>query len=211
MDDVLKMLKAMEEKRLEAEEKRLMERKEDQDQMQAVARDIKDGVRREMDAAMRPWQERTLRVEESTAEVREEVRKLAEQMKELKEQLATRPEERSYAGVTGRGDSSGISVLTSANTLPTGGSCMLEDQLEKERIRGLLSDASRVLGLKPIDKKHVEHTKRRLTEVEGETEEEKEKRAKKGTVMMFLKWELKMKEEDIKEIEIKNIFAPAKK
>ena len=50
------MLKAMEEKRLEAEEKRLLERKEDQEQMQAVARDIKDGVRREMDAVMKPWQ-----------------------------------------------------------------------------------------------------------------------------------------------------------
>ena len=186
------MLKAMEEMRLEAEAERLMERRVDQDQMQAVARNIKDGVRTEMDAAMKPWQERTLRVEESTAEMREEVKKLTEEMKELKEQLATRPEERSYAGMTRRGDSSGASVLTSANKLSTGGSCMLEDQLEKERIRGLLSDASRILGLKPIEKKHVEHTKRRLTEVEGETDEEKENRAKEGTLMMFLKWELKM-------------------
>ena len=152
-----------------------------------------------------------MRVEESTTEVREEVKKLAEEMKVLKEQLATRPEESSYAGVTRMGDRGGASVLTSANTLPTGGSCMLEDQLEKERIRGLLYDASRILGLKPIDKKRVEHFKRRLTEVEGETEEEKENRAKEGTVMMFLKLELKMKEEDINEIEIKKIFAPAKK
>ena len=109
-------------------------------------------------------------MEESTTEVREEVKKLAEEMKELKEQLATRPEERSYAGVTRRGDSGGASVLTGANRLSTGRSSMPEDHLEKERIRGLLYDASKIVGLKPIDKKHVEHTKRRLTEVEGETE-----------------------------------------
>ena len=42
MDEVLKMLKAMEEMRLEAEAERLMERRVDQDQMQAVARNIKD-------------------------------------------------------------------------------------------------------------------------------------------------------------------------
>ena len=206
------MLKMMEEKRQETEEKRQIERKEDKEEMKSVAREIKEGVRNEMEEAMKPWQERTLRVEESTAEVGEEVKRLAVELRELKEQLATRDEGRSYAGVTKRSDvniSGGGGILTGANTVPISNGFLLEDQ-EKERIRDLMCAARRVVGLKPIDKKHVEHTKRRLDEVEGETEEDKEKRAKEDTVMMFMKCELKMKEKDIKELEIKKIFAPAK-
>ena len=56
----------------------------------------------------------------------------------------------------------------------------------------------------------MEHVKRRLEEVEGETEVEKAERAKKGAVMMFLKHELCMKKEDIEELGIVKIFSPAR-
>jgi hypothetical protein len=46
--------------------------------------------------------------------------------------------------------------------------------------------------------------------LEGETEEEKEKRSKKEAVMFFLKAKMKMKEDDLKKLDIVKIFAPAR-
>ena len=224
------MLTEMKEKSEAMEEKRQRERKEDKEEMKAVASEIKDGVKKEIDDVLKPWQERTLRVEESMAGLGEQVKRLTEELRQVKEQMPCgKGEGKSYANVTRR---SGGGALTGANTVPIGGGRTQgeeeqvevekgeveqeevqqreKERVERERIRGLLADARRVVGLKPIDKKHVEHTKRRLKEIEGETEEDKERRAKEGTVMLFLKCELKMKEEDIGKLEIKKIFAPAK-
>ena len=232
---MMKVLKEMEgnkhreeERRLEEEarrkseeERRLKERREDKEERMINAREMKEGVRKEMLEAMAPWQERTVRVEESTAVLGEEMKRMAEQMKEMKEKLVTRSE-RSFASVTEHG---GLQVdgarpggarhggaATGANMTPIGGgrTAGLPEVREKERICGLLGQARRVVGLRPIDKRHVEQTKRRLEEKEGETEEEKEKRAKEGAVMLFLKAEMKMKEADLKELEIVKIFAPVK-
>ena len=205
------MLKVMEERRQE-------ERREDKESMKDMIKtelkDVANVVKKEVEDAMQPWKDRTLRVEESTAEIGEEVRRLAAELRGIKEQVASRQEERSYAGVVGNGrarpDNGGQhGVATGANAVPISGTGR-EDQEEKARIQELLGHARRIVGLKPIDKRHVEHTKKRLEELEGETEEEKEKRAKKEAVMFFLKAEMKMKENDLKELEIVKIFAPAR-
>ena len=98
MEEVLAMLKVMEDRRKE-------ERKEDQERMEAVIKtelkDVVNVVRKEVEDAMQPWKDRTARVEESTAEIGEEVRRLAAEMRGMKEQVAMRQEERSYAGVVG--------------------------------------------------------------------------------------------------------------
>ena len=174
-------------------------------------KDVVNVVRKEVEDAMQPWKDRTARVEESTAEIGEEVRSLAAEMRGMKEQVAMRQEERSYAGVVGcsgarlDGGRHG-GVATGANAVPIGGG----EHQEKARIRELLGQARRIVGLRPIDKRHVEYTKKRLAELEGETEEDKEGRAKKEAVMFFLKAEMKMKEDDLKELEIVKIFAPAR-
>ena len=192
----------------EMEERRQREREEDKKERKVVPDDIKDGVKKEMQEIMKPWQGRTVRVEESTAKMGEEVKRLSEEMRELREQLITRNQ--SYASVTGGGGTSS-GALTGTKTVPISNNTnTVEDTEEKERICSLLSSARRVVGLKPIDKKHVEHVKRRLEEVEGETEVEKEERAKKGAVMMFLKHEMCMKKEDIEKLGIVKIFAPAR-
>ena len=113
---MMKVLKEMEgnkhreeERRLEEEarrkseeERRLKERREDKEERMINAREMKEGVRKEMLEAMAPWQERTVRVEESTAVLGEEMKRMAEQMKEMKEKLVTRSE-RCFASVTEHG------------------------------------------------------------------------------------------------------------
>ena len=193
----------------EMEERRQKEREEDKKERKAVAEEIKEGVRKEMTEVMKPWQERTVRVEERATEMGEDMKTLKEEMKELRKQLATSQGKQNYASVTSSGRAS-PEFRTEANMVPINNTDALKDREEKERICSLLSSAKRVVGLKPIDKRHVEQFKRRLEEVEGETEVEKEERAKRGAVMLFLKHEMKMKEEDIEELEIVKIFPPAR-
>ena len=112
-----------------------------------------------------------------------------------------------------RSDNSNI--LTGANTEPVRrakNSVITKgvDKEERDRVRFLLSSGRKILGLKPIEKKHVEQMARRLEKVDGEKPQEKEERAKKGAVMMFLKWEMKMKQEDVDQIKIVKIFPPAR-
>ena len=219
MEEILKKMNEM-------EDKRQKERMEDKEALKVLATGFQDVVKREMEDAMQPWKERTVRVEEKTAEMGEDMRKLTAEVRGLREQMSTRQEERSYAGVTehvgARHEGArheGVrfegarhgGVVTGANAVPIGaGGIVSEDQEEKQRIRTLLGEAKRVVGLKPMDKLHVEHTKKRLAAIEGETEDEKEMRAKKGAVIFFLKAEMKMKEDDIAKLDIVKIFAPAR-
>ena len=77
-------------------------------------------------------------------------------------------------------------------------------------MRSLLAYAKKVVGLKPIGKVHVGYSKRGLGELEGETEEEKEDRAKEDAVKMYLQHEMKMKKVDIEQLVIVKMFFPAK-
>ena len=183
----------------EMEERKLKEREEDKKERKAVADEIKEGVKKEMQEVMKPWQERTVRVEESTAEMGEEVKRLAAEMRELKEQL-TRKNDHSYASVAG----SGVKIYPKENSLQEG-------EEEKERIRLMFMNGKKIIGLKPIDKAHVEHVKRRQAEeMEGKEENVKEEKAKEEAVKLFLKYDMKMKDEDIAELDMVKIFHPAK-
>ena len=231
---IIKMMKEMEEtrkeekerreeeekRRLKEEERRSKERQEDKEERMALAKDMKEAVQKEMVDVMKPWQERTVRVEESMTVIGEEVRKMAEEMKNNKEQMAGRTEGRSYSSMVGQGASS-TAILTGGNSAPLGGrrggtaelgggGGASVDQVEKERVRGMLAHAGKVIGLKPIDKRHVEQVNRRLEEVEGETEVERQERAKLGAVRMFLRDEMRMKNDDMDELRIVKIFPPAK-
>ena len=203
MDDIMKLLNEM-------EERRQQEREEDKRERKAVADEIKEGVKKEMQESMKPWQERTIRVEESTAEMREEVKRLAIELREIKEQVVTGLKKQSYASAAGRNGAS-CSSPTGANTVLISNTVSTKEDLEeKARIASLLSSGSKVIGLKPIDKRHVEHVKRRLEDIVDETEVQRDERAKKGAVNLFLKHEMRMKDEDIEELDIVKIFSPAK-
>ena len=82
--------------------------------------------------------------------------------------------------------------------------------MEKERVRGLLAGARKVIGLKPINRRHVEQMDRRLEDVEGETRDEREKRAKYDAVILFFKEEMRMRDEEIEKLDIVRIFSPAR-
>ena len=75
----------------------------------------RDGVKKKMQEPMKPWQERTVWVEESTAKMGEEVKRLTEEMREIREQLITT--DQSYASVTGGGGTS-YGALTETKTVP---------------------------------------------------------------------------------------------
>ena len=72
----------------------------------------------------------------------------------------------------------------------------MEDQSAK-----LLRNAKRVLGFKPIDKVHVEQFMRRVEqENENLSKEDACQRAKEKAFSEFLKYEMKMKEDDIEQL-----------
>ena len=241
-----KFMEEMEENRKIDERRRQEERKEDKKEIKAMAKEITDGVKKEMMEAIKPWQERTVVVEENTAVIGEEVKRLAEEIRgmkekegeevrrlagevtqlkekegeevrrlagvvtQLKEKLETRPEAMSYAARVEQGSRRpAAAVFTGANSMPLGGGDM-EEQEEKKRIREMFGHARKVIGLKPIDRKHVEKVNERLEEVESESEKERQERAKLQAVEDFLKYEMRMKPEDIEKLTIKKIFPPAK-
>ena len=210
-----------EKRRQEDEEKRQRERKEDKEAIKSMVREIKEGVKDEIMEVIKPWQERTVGVEESTEVMREEVRRLAGDVRDMREELKSRQEVRSYADRAAQPRGAGVAVLTGANSVPIGGVLGRggggkgegegeEEEEEKKRIRGLMDRARKVIGLKPIDKRHVEQMLRRLEVVEGETEEEMKERAKLAAVKLFFKDEMRMKEENMEALTIVKIFPPAK-
>ena len=212
---VMKLIEEMAENRIndekrrqEDEEKRQRERKEDKEAIKSMVREIKEGVKDEIMEVIKPWQERTVGVEESMEVMREEVRRLAGDVRDMREELKSRQEVRSYADRAAQPRGAGVAVLTGANSVPIGGVLGRggggkgegegeEEEEEKKRIRGLMDRARKVIGLKPIDKRHVEQMLRRLEVVEGETEEEMKERAKLAAVKLFFKDEMRMKDENM--------------
>ena len=203
MDYIIKLLK-------EIEERGQQEREEDKQERKAVADEIKEDVKKEMQESMKPWQERTIRFEESTIDMREEVKRLAIELREIKEQVVTDLKKQSYASATGRSGAS-CSSLTEANTVLISKTVNTKEDLEeKARIASLLSSGSKVIDLKPTDKRHVEHVTRRLEDILDETEVQRDERAKEGAVNLFLKHEMKMKDEVKEELDKVKIFSPTK-
>ena len=88
-------------------------------------------------------------------------------------------------------------------------STRMEDKDQK--VKKIIREAKRIVGMKPIDKAHVLHTMRRNEELDkGMDDDERWKKALDETVKSFLKYEIKRKKEDIEELKIVKIFPPAK-
>ena len=86
-----------------------------------------------------------------------------------------------------------------------------EDKQEKVRI--MFAAARLVVGLRPITKEDVKECKKLMNESgenEGKSEEMKENDARVEAAEQFLKMEMKMADDDIKNMGVEKIFAPNK-
>ena len=250
-EQIMKMLASMQAQMKASEDKRQEERDEDKKELKEMSSKIESGID-EMKQIIKPWEERTAKVEEKAAIIEDKVEKLTKELLELKEmkvkemqekertekeslerekeekmqreegrkakelndkevkelrervdKLQQRPE-KTYANVAASGIESKQRVGAS------------EDNLEKER--KLFRAAKCVIGLKPIEKKHVEEKKRELDEAgtyEGESfkdwsDDDKMTDAKMKAAEDFMRYEMKMNQEDIDRIKVLKVFTTTK-
>ena len=88
-----------------------------------------------------------------------------------------------------------------------------DDEREGDRddIKVIIRKAAKIIGLKPIDKLHVEHIKRRLSyTMENKNEDELWKAALEKAVEMFLDKEMRIRGDDLAKINVVKIFPPAR-
>ena len=204
------------------DEKRQAEREEDARRMEKFKDDlinsVKTEIKNEVQVAIEPLKERQERTEKEAEETNEKVEMIFQEMKKMKEQMnkiveiGANPEEGRVAdGEPGGKREKDIlpdgwrlrnKTLESRKQCPPG----MEDQSAK-----LLRNARRLLGFKPIDKVHVEQCMRRVEqENENLSKEDAWERAKEKAVCEFLKYEMKMKEDDIEQPKTVMIYPPAK-
>ena len=67
------------------EEARKAEREDDRKVLNELGDKIRGGIKEELKEMMKPWEERTAKVEENVSKVQDEVGKLALEVRELKE------------------------------------------------------------------------------------------------------------------------------
>ena len=209
-----------------SEDKRKEEREEDKKEL----KELRSGIVDEMKQIVKPWEERTSKIEDEvkklTAEVfelkemkgkelleKEEEKKMqreeekeakklndkeVKELRETVEKLQQRPE-KTYANIVASGIESGKRVGAS------------DDNLEKER--KLFRAAKCVIGLKPIEKRHVEERMKALEEAgkcENKSEDEKMELAKWEAAKEFLKMEMKMSEDNIEKMFPTKVFTTTK-
>ena len=204
------------------DERRQAEREEDAKRMDKFKDELINSVRKEIknevQVAIEPLKERQEKTEKEAEETNEKVEMIFQEMKKMKEQMNKIVE---IGANPGKGRATDIESVgeSERDNLPEGWrlrnktlesrrecSTGMEDQSAK-----LLRNARRVLGFKPIDRVHVEHCMRRVEQDEENlSKEEAWERAKEKAVSEFLKYEMKMKEDDIEQLKTVMIYPPAK-
>ena len=204
------------------DERRQAEREEDARRMEKFRDEhinsVKTEIKNEVQVAVEPLKERQEKTEKEAEETNEKVEMILLEMKKMKEQI-NKIVEISANTVEGRvADRETVGEIERDN-LPEGWrlrnknleskrqcSTGMEDQSAK-----LLRNARRVLGFKPIDKVHVEQCMRRVEQDDEKvSKEDAWEKAKEKAVSEFLKYEMKMKEEDIEQLKTVMIYPPAK-
>ena len=94
LEEIMAYLKSSEENRQTSEKNRQLEREDDRKVLNDLGDKIRVGIREELKEMIKPWEERSAKVEEKVVKVQEEVNKLALEMKELKEMRKKEVEER---------------------------------------------------------------------------------------------------------------------
>ena len=215
LEDVIKLMKAQKtDQKAELEEmfekQRVGERKEREKEKINLIKELRVGIKEEIQAEMKPLEERTAQVEKSTETIGNQMAELVNKVKTLEDQLQDVKEKSTRKSYTD---------VVKEKHFPEHGEPELKmlDKNKKEesegnyKVKEILRSASKVIGLKPIDKLHVEHIQRRLKEnMENENDEDLWKAALQKAVEMFLDKEMRIRGEDYEQLNIVKIFPPAK-
>ena len=185
-----------------------------------IAISVKVGVRKDIQEAVEPRKERQDIAEKENEAANPKIKKLEDDVKEMREEMAlmkeTKPD--SWASKVAEGGGRNLpegwmarSQRSHTTECPsnTKDSRRMDDKNLK--VSKIIREAKKIVGMKPIDKAHVEHTMRRNEETDKEMDnDERWERAKDETVKFFLKYELKIKGEDTAQLKITRIFPLAK-
>ena len=206
--------KEAEERREVDEAKRLEERNEIAKRLDEIAISVKVGVKKEIQEAVEPLKERQDIAEKETDAANTKIKKLEDDVKEMRKEMASMKEKKTDTWASkvaeggGRSLPGGWTAKSHTAECPSNTRGMDDKNMKVSKI---IREAKKIVGMKPIDKAHVEHTMRRNEDNDKEMDkDERWERAKNETVMNFLKYEMKMKEEDIEQLKITRIFPPAK-
>ena len=230
MDEFQKQMLAFmteaKEKQKEDEERRKMEEarsKEERKQVaerlnglaEKIAEIVKVGTKKEIESAVEPIRERQDKMEKDTEASNAKINKLVEDMNEMKKEMTKMNENKSdswSAKVKEGGKKSlneGGMAKNHSNQCPRIASPEIEDK--EAKVKKIIREAKKIVGMKPIDKVHVQHTMRRNEEDDKDKDnEERWEKAMTETVESFLKYEMKMTQDDMSQLKIVKIFPPAK-
>ena len=182
-----------------------------------IAISVKVGVKKEIQEAVEPLKERQEIAEKETEAANTKIKKLEDDVKEMRKEMVLMKEKKTDTWASkvaeggGRSLPGGWTARSHTAECPsnTKDSRGMDDKNMK--VSKIIREAKKIVGMKPIDKAHVEHTMRRNEDNDkGMDKDERWERAKNETVMADLKYEMKMKEEDIEQLKITRIFPPAK-
>ena len=220
MEDIIKLLKVQkEEQKSDIQEmfkqQREEEKKEREKEKEALLNNIRDGIREEIKTEMKPLEVKTDNIEKVALGIGNEVKDLAKKVMTLEEELArlkqkqdgSSSKEKSYRDAA---RDSGPSTLHEKEKERVEEETTIKDKKE-DHVKKLISKAATIIGLKPIDKVHVQHIMRRQKEeMTTESEEEQWQEAMHTAAKMFLEKEMRIGREEFNSLEIVKIFPPAK-
>ena len=179
-----------------------------------IAGSVKAGIKKEIKEAVEPLKERQDKADKETKAANERIDRIAEELKDMKSEIARKNEKDTWAAKVAESGGAGERRLpegwrAKSHTPGHPDSSRMDDKDEK--VKKIFREAKKIVGMKPINKVHVLHTMRRNEEVNKDLDKEEQwQKAMDDTVKSFLKYEMKMKEEDIEELKIVKIFPPAK-
>ena len=204
------------------DERRQAEREEDAKRMDKfrdeIIKTVKTEIKSEIQVAIEPLKERQGRTEKEAEETNDKVEMIMQEMTKMKEQL-NKIVENSSNSVQGRFTEEESVGEAAKDNLPEGWriKCKtMESQRQhsgglEEKSSKLLRNARRVIGFKPIDKVHVQQCMRRVEQDNVNlSKEEAWEKAKEKAVSEYLKYEMKMKQDDVEQLKSVMIYPPAK-
>ena len=219
---MLEFMKEAKEKQKEEDERRKKEEArsmEERKQVAArldglvgeIAETVKEGIKKEIKDAVEPIRERQDKVEKETEASNAKIDKLVDELKEMRDEMKKMNEKKSntWGEVTRNSWQERETIETQPAQPPNKAAPELED--EEAKVKKIIREAKKVVGMRPIAKVHVQHTMRRNEEADKNKDmEERWKKAMTETVEAFLKYQMKMAEDDIDQLKIVKIFPPAK-
>ena len=223
MGEAKEKQKEADERREKEESKRLEERIEVTKRLDGlvaeIAMSVKAGIKKEVQDAVEPLKNRQDQTEKETEAAKDKINKLEEEVKEMRKDMVMLKEKKTETWASKLAEGGGRS-LPGGWTARSKGSHTEECPSTKDargmddkdaKVRKIIREAKKIVGMKPIDKAHVEQTMRRNDDTDKDMDkDERWKKAMDETVKAFLKYEMKMKQEDIEELKINKIYPPAK-